>query len=121
MIVTNLSGWRRPAAVAPDNGGEFADVAWSRCRIDSAYPDGGWYLPIEERELPWQIRAVQISPSIVREEDGTAIIVSWDGDHANPRIIAFDMASGDELHEGYRIGPDPVFQVAVTSHTGRYS
>jgi hypothetical protein len=121
VIATNLSGWRRPSTTPPDGSGDFADTAWSRCRIDSAYPEGGWYLPIEERELPWQIRAIDISPSIVREEDGTPIILSWDGDSANPRIVAFDMGSGDELDAGYRIGPDPVVQVAVVAHTGRYS
>lgn len=121
MIAANLSGWRRPAAVSPDSGGDFSDVAWARVRIESAYPGDGWYLPIEERELPWQIRAVDIYPSIVNEEDGTPIVLTWDGNSANPRIRAYDMGSGDELPEGYRIGPDPVVQVSVTSHTARYA
>lgn len=121
MIAVNLSGWRRPSLVQPDNGGAFSDTAWARIRIDSAYTEGGWYLPIEERELPWQIRSVQISPFVVLEEDGSAILLSWDGDSANPRIRGYALAGGEELGDGYRIGPDPVVQVSVTSHTARYS
>jgi hypothetical protein len=118
VIVTNLSGWKRPAEISASHAGEFADVAWARCQVDAPYPEGGWHLPIEGRDIMWQIVAVSVNPQVVAEEDGSLILLTWNGSASDPRITGVDLSSGEYLTEGYRIGPAPIVNVAVTSHTG---
>lgn len=118
MIATNLTGWRRPALSDGPSAGEFSDTAWARCQLGEPYPVGGWFVPVEERDLAWRTVRVEVSPSVVREEDGTLILLTWDGSASDPRIVGIDLSDGSELTEKYRIGPAPIVSIAVTSQTG---
>lgn len=116
--MTNLSGWRRPADMSAAHGGEFSDTAWARCRIDEPYPRGGWHLPTEQRDLPWHIVSVDVSPNVVRQEDGTFVLLGWNGSASDPRLVGIEIQDGEELSHGYRLGPEPIVSIAVTTHTG---
>jgi len=118
MIVANLSGWRRPADIHVSHAGEFADVAWARCLVDSPYPEGGWHVPVEGKDTAWRIVSIQPSPSVVAEEDGSLILLTWNGDAIEPRLRGVALADGEELTPGYTIGPAPIVHIAVTTHTG---
>lgn len=118
MIVANLSGWRRPADMTGSHAGEFADTAWARCQIDAPYPEGGWHIPVEGKDMSWRLVAVDVHPQVVREDDGTLIMLSWNGSASDPRLIGIDLPSGEPLTKDYRIGPAPIVHLAVTSHTG---
>ena len=118
MIATNLTGWRRPADTNGPSAGEFTDVAWARCQLGEPYPVGGWFIPVEDKDAAWRRVMVEVAPSVVREEDGTLILLAWDGNQNDPRLVAIDLAGGTELTEGYRIGPSPIVSIAVTSQTG---
>lgn len=118
MIVVNLSGWKRPADIGTGHAGEFSDVAWARGKFDSPYPDGGWSVPGEGADAAWRIVSIGISPSVVREEDGTLILFEWNGSSSDPRIIGIALADGEELTRGYKIGPAPIVHLSVTTHTG---
>lgn len=116
--MTNLSGWRRPADMSAAHGGEFSDTAWARCRVDEPYPQGGWHVPVEERDLPWYIVQVEIAPSIVQQDDGSFVMLTWNGSASDPRIVGIEISDGSELVHGSRLGPAPIVSVAVTTHTG---
>lgn len=118
MIATNLTGWRRPAETHGPSAGDMTDVAWARCQLAEPYPVGGWFIPVEDQDLAWRRVMVHIGPSVVREEDGTLILLAWDGNQNDPRIVGIDITSGEELTDGYRIGPAPIVSISVTSQTG---
>lgn len=119
MIVANLSGWRRPADIGASHAGEFADVAWGRCLVDEPYPEGGWHIPVEgKNDVTWTIVAIDVSPNVVREEDGTLLLLTWNGSASDPRLRGVALADGDEITPGYRIGPAPIVHISVTTHTG---
>lgn len=118
MIATNLTGWRRPASNGGPSAGDLMDVAWARCQLGEPYPVGGWFIPVEKKDTTWRTVRVEANPTVTREEDGTLILLAWNGSTSEPRLIGIDIASGDELTEGYRIGPVPIVSIDVTSQTG---
>ena len=119
MIVENLTGWRHPASDDSGNhGGQYVDTAWARVILSEPYLTGGWIVTTDVPGLPWEVVNLEAAPSIVREGDGGAVILSWNGSQSEPRLLAYDMPSGEELGDGFTFGPPPMVTISVTSQTG---